>query len=115
MAGFHCGLGAVLGATLMAAAVSAPAARAATFLYVGNAESNAIEVWQLTAQTGDLTKVETVSIPGVSKAGPSTPMATSPDRRFLFVGIRSEPQLVATFAIDQMSGKLTHVGNGPLV
>jgi 6-phosphogluconolactonase len=86
----------------------------ATFLYVGNAESNEVSVLRLDRETGELTIVETVAIPGVVKAGLSTPMAVSPDRRFLYVGTRGEPQAVTTFAIDARSGRLRHVGSGPL-
>jgi 6-phosphogluconolactonase len=88
---------------------------AATFVYVSNAESNDIYVLQLNRQTGELTLVETVAIPGVIKSGGSTPMAVSPDRRFLFVATRGEPQAVATFALDANSGKLKFIGSGPLV
>jgi 6-phosphogluconolactonase len=89
--------------------------RAATFVYVGNAESNDITVLQLNRQTGELTLIETVAIPGVIKSGGSTPMAVSPDRRFLFVATRGEPQAVASFVIDKQSGKLKFIGSGPLV
>jgi 6-phosphogluconolactonase (cycloisomerase 2 family) len=58
----------------------------ATFVYVGNAESNEIYVMQLDRQNGDLTVVEKVLIPGIIKPGTSTPMAVSFDRRFLYVG-----------------------------
>src|SRR5262245_14919124 len=73
---------------------------AATFVYVGNADSNEIYVLQLNRQNGDLTVVEKVTIPGITKAGSSTPMAVSPDRRFLYVGTRGEPKIAAAFAID---------------
>jgi 6-phosphogluconolactonase len=86
----------------------------ATFVYVGNAESNEIYVMQLDRQNGDLTVVEKVLIPDVIKPGTSTPMAVSSDRRFLYVGTRGEPQIAAGFAIDSSSGKLEHVANGPL-
>ncbi len=89
-------------------------ARAATFVYIGNAESNEIYVMQLDRQSGDLTVVEKVPIPGISKPGISTPMAVSPDRRFLYVGTRGEPKVAAGFAIDATSGKLKHVASGPL-
>jgi 6-phosphogluconolactonase len=89
-------------------------ARAATFVYVGNAESNDIYVLQLDRQSGDLTVVEKVPIPGIEKPGISTPMAVSPDRRFLYVGTRGEPKIAAAFAIDPASGKLKHVASGPL-
>jgi 6-phosphogluconolactonase len=95
--------------TLMASPV-----RAATFVYVGNAESNEIYVLQLDRQSGDLTIVEKVPIPGIEKPGTSTPMSVSPDRRFLYVGTRGEPKIAAGFAVDPTSGKLKHVGSGPL-
>ena len=106
--------------TLSAAATAASAVlvapvQAATIVYVGNAESNDIHVLQLNRQTCELTLIETVAIPGVVKAGGSTPMAVSPDRRLLFVATRGEPQAVATYAIDQQRGKLKYVGSGPLV
>lgn len=88
---------------------------ATTIVYVSNAESNDIQVLQLHPKTGELTLIETVPIPGVVKSGMSTPLAISPDRRFLFVATRGEPQAVLTFAIDGKSGKLKYIGSGPLV
>jgi 6-phosphogluconolactonase len=89
-------------------------ARAASFVYVGNAESNDISVLTLDRQSGELTAIQTTPIPGAAKPGMSTPMAVSPDGRILFVGIRSEPYAAASFAIDAASGRLAHLGNGPL-
>jgi 6-phosphogluconolactonase len=114
---FHQMLWLALSATATVAGntlVSRPA-QAATFVYVGNSESNDIYVMQLNPQTGELTLVETVPIPGVVKSGMSTPMAVSPDRRFLYVATRGEPQAVTTFAIDAKSGKLKVIGSGLLV
>jgi 6-phosphogluconolactonase len=112
---FRDGLWAVWPAVaMMAGAMMASPARAATFVYVGHADSNDIYVLQLDRQSGDLTVVETVPIPGISKPGISTPMAVSPDRRFLYVGTRGEPQIAAGFAIDPASGTLTHVASGQL-
>ncbi|MBL8207294.1 MAG: beta-propeller fold lactonase family protein [Blastocatellia bacterium] len=88
---------------------------AATIVYVSNAESNDIQVLQLHPKTGELTLIETVPIPGVVKSGMSTPLAISPDQRFLFVATRVEPQAVFTYAIDAKSGKLKYIGRGPLV
>src|SRR6187399_2071826 len=112
-------LGYVLPAALSAAAIAGGAmtvagAAPATFVYVGNAESNDVYVFRLDRDSGDLTQVEIVPIPGITTPGTSTPMAVSPDRRFLFVGTRGEPRAVATFAIDASTGRLRHVGNGPL-
>jgi len=94
--------------------IPSPPAQAATFVYVGNAESNDIYVLQLNRQTGELTMVESILIPGIIKSGGSTPMAVSPDRRTLYVATRGEPQIVACFAIDPRSGKLNYIGSGPL-
>jgi 6-phosphogluconolactonase len=102
------------GFALLAGALMASPARAATFVYVGNAESNEIYVLELDRRSGDLTVVEKVTIPGIEKPGNSTPMSVSPDRRFLYVGTRGEPKVAAGFAIDAASGKLRHVASGPL-
>jgi len=85
-----------------------------TFVYVGNAESNEIYVMQLGREQGALELLGKTPIPGISKPGISTPMAVSPDRRFLYVGTRGEPKVAVGFAIDPASGKLTHVASGPL-
>jgi 6-phosphogluconolactonase len=87
---------------------------AATYVYVGNAESNEVHVLRLDRSGGELTGVQQVSIPGVATPGMSTPMAVSPDCRFLYVGTRGEPMIAAGFAIDPTRGTLTHVANGPL-
>ncbi len=89
-------------------------AQAASFVYVGNAESHDVSVLALDRQSGDLTAIETIAIPGPTTPGATSPMAVSPDKRILFVGIRSEPYVAASFAIDRASGRLTHLGNGPL-
>lgn len=107
-------LWAALSTAAAAGAMSASPALAATVVYVGHADSNDVYVLHLNRATGELTLVETVAIPGTVKPGISTPMAVSPDRRWLFVATRGEPQAVATFAIDAANGRLTFVGSGPL-
>lgn len=101
-------------ASVAVAALAQPVL-AATFVYVSSVESSEIQVMQLNRQTGDLTMIETVTIPGVVKTGMSTPLAVSPDKRFLYVAVRAEPQAVITFSIDAKTGKLKFIGNGPLV
>src|SRR3981189_2041968 len=64
------------------------------------------------AQSGDLTAVQTVTTPGIGKPAASTPMAISPDKKFLFAATRGEPQVAASFRIDQASGKPTTVSSG---
>jgi 6-phosphogluconolactonase len=92
--------------------MSVASARAA--VYVGNTDSNEILVLHLDRASGALTLMAKVPIPGVTKVGTSTPMALSPDRRFLYAGARGVPKLVAGFAIDPTTGALTHAGTGPL-
>src|SRR5207247_8799873 len=100
---------------LVLGALRAAPAAAATFVYVGNAESNEIYVLQLDRQRGDLTVVEKVAIPGIEKPGISTPMSVSPDRRFLYVGTRGEPKVAAGFGIGQASRRRKHVHRRPHV
>src|SRR5947207_7763697 len=88
-------------------------AGAATFVYVGNADSQEVSVLELKAN-GDLTPVETTAVPGPAKPGGSLPLAISPDKKRLYAGLRNEPYSVVTFAIDGKTGKLTLVGPGPL-
>ena len=104
---------AALAVTLAMAATALPAS-AATFVYVGCTDSNEIHVLQLNPQNGDLTPVEKVTIPGITKAAGSTPMAISPDKKFLFAATRGEPMVAASFRIDPATGKLSHIANGPL-
>ena len=99
---------------VVAGALMASPAGAATVVYVGNAESNEVYVLQLDRQSGDLVVVEKTPIPGIEKAGISSPMALSPDRRILYVGTRGEPKAATGFAIDQSTGKLRFVARGPL-
>ena len=89
------------------------AADAATFVYVGNADSQDVTVLRLNADER-LMPVETVVVPGGDKPGGSLPLAVSPDRKFLFVALRNEPYTLVTFAIDAATGKLTRIGSGPL-
>jgi 6-phosphogluconolactonase len=89
-------------------------ASAETFAYIANAASNDISVFHVEPSSGAVKAVETVAFPGVEKPGSSTPLAISPDHRFLFAGVRSEPYIVLSFAIDAVSGRLTFRGRGPL-
>jgi len=84
-----------------------------TFVYVGNAESQSVTIFSLAAD-GALTPVDTKAVPGPAKPGSTTPMAVSPDKRFLIVGLRNEPYSAATFALVGKTGKLAYVGSGPL-
>lgn len=89
------------------------AGMADTFAYVGNADSNDISVFKM-AESGEMTLVQTAAFTGVEKPGSSTPLAITPDRRVLVAGVRSQPFLAVSFAIDPRTGQLSHIGNGPL-
>jgi 6-phosphogluconolactonase len=108
--------GTAMAASLIIAALAfAPrAASADTFAYVGNAGSNDISVFRLDAATGEMMPVQTAAFVGVDKPGSSSPLAISPDRRVLIAGIRSQPYLAVSFAIDAKTGELKPIGNGPL-
>jgi 6-phosphogluconolactonase len=88
-------------------------ARAETYAYVGNADSNDITVLKF-APSGEMSVVETVRFPNVEKPGGSTPLAVSPDKKMLYAGVRSEPFQVLAFALDPATGKLTFRGSAPL-
>ena len=99
---------------MMAIVIGGGAAMADTYAYIGNADSNDISVFRLAPATGEMSPVQTAALVGVEKPGASTPLAVSPDRRILIAGVRSQPYLAVSFAIDPSSGRLSHIGNGPL-
>jgi 6-phosphogluconolactonase len=81
----------------------------ATIAYVANADSHDISVLRLDAATGVLTPIQQPAV-----GGTVMPLAVSPDRRFLYASIRSEPFEVLSFAIDAQSGALAPLGRNPL-
>ncbi|WP_437283053.1 beta-propeller fold lactonase family protein [Sorangium sp. So ce375] len=83
--------------------------QAATYIYISNAESCEISVLRLDPADGSLAPVQTVGIEG--QAGP---LAVSPDLRFLYVALRTEPYAVKSFALDAASGRLTPLSTAPL-
>src|SRR5581483_9998911 len=82
------------------------------FVYVGNSESQDITVFELSGAALQL--VATVAVPGPKQRGTSLPLAVSPDRRFLYAGLRNQPYSVVTFSIDAKTGTLAYDGRGPL-
>jgi 6-phosphogluconolactonase len=85
------------------------AANAASYVYVANADSHDVSVFGMNPANGALTPIETQSVGGVAM-----PMAVSADKSRLYVGVRTAPFRVATFAIDPATGKLTDLGTAPL-
>jgi 6-phosphogluconolactonase len=87
-----------------------------TVVYVSNAGSKDVFVLAMNRGTGALDLIEKTAVPGTDKPSPSSlPMATSPDKRWLYAQLRSEPFPVSTFAIDRTTGRLKHAGTTPLV
>ncbi len=80
-----------------------------TFVYVANRESREIQVFALDAASGELTPIHDIKVNGAIM-----PLAVSPDRRYLYAALRSEPYAVASFSIDAASGKLTHLADTPV-
>ena len=73
-------------------------------LYVCLQDDDKIAAFAIDAETGGLTPQTEVSAAG----GPSV-MASSPDRRTLYVGHRTRPA-ISSFRIDQSTGGLTLLG-----
>ena len=87
-----------------------------TVVYVSNAGSKEVFVLAMNRETGALELIEKTPVPGSDKPSPqSLPMATSPDKRFLYAQLRGEPYPVSTFAIDRTTGRLKHMAATPLV
>jgi 6-phosphogluconolactonase len=78
-------------------------------VYVSNADSQEISVLQLNAADGRVSPIESVTV-----GGRVTPLAISPDRRFLYAGLRSVPYSVRVFAIDSACGTLIPMQTAPL-
>lgn len=75
-----------------------------TFVYVSNGEDGDISVMKLDPETGDIKMVEKVP------AGPNVKhMALSPDHRFLYASVRSEPFSVITYSITPETGNLNQL------
>lgn len=82
---------------------------AATFVYVSEAEDATIGAYLMDTKTGTLTSI------GKTDAGKTVmPMAVSPNKKFLYAVVRSQPTRVVTYAIDGKTGALTQKATAPL-
>jgi 6-phosphogluconolactonase len=89
---------------------------ARTIAYVSNAETKEIFAFAMDPESGTLSLIERVPVPGTRLPSPtSLPMAVSPDRRFLYAALRSPPFAASSFAIDPSSGRLSHLAVSPLL
>lgn len=78
-------------------------------VYVSNAESGDIVVFNVDPLSGELSQLQRVVV-----GGAVMPLASSPDCRFLYAARRTDPLEVLSFSIDPPSGKLSLVGTAPL-
>jgi 6-phosphogluconolactonase len=82
---------------------------AATFVYVSDAEDATIDSYVMDTKTGALTSI------GKTEAGKTVmPIAVSPNKKFLYAVVRSQPTRVLTYAIDGKTGALTQKASAPL-
>jgi 6-phosphogluconolactonase len=101
MAGFALALLFAIGATSMS--------MAKTFVYVSNAQDGNIDTYNMDMSTGALTPV------GKTEAAKMVmPMTLSPNKKYLYAVIRSQPTRVLTYTIDPASGALTQKASAPL-
>jgi len=78
--------------------------RADTFIYVSMAPEGKIQLYRLDPNDGKLTAVEATAVDGAPGS-----LAVDPMKRYLFASLRSTSAL-ASFRIDQSSGRLTRLG-----
>ena len=98
---------AALAALLTIGVPSVP--RAATFVYVSDADDATIDAYTMDVTTGALTSI------GKAEAGKTVmPMAVAPDKKFLYAVVRSQPTRVLTYAIDGKTGALIQKATAPL-
>ena len=87
-----------------------------TIAYVSNSESKDVFAFDMDPESGALSLIERVPVPGGDLPSPtSLPMAVSPDRRCLYAALRSPPDAVSSFGIDPSSGRLSHLATTPLL
>ena len=92
----------------LAALIGQVPAQAGTFVYVSNADDGDIGVYSVQAD-GTLKPGEHVKAAKIVM-----PMAVSPDKRFLYAGVRSKPYSVYVYSIDRNTGALKPVSTSPL-
>jgi 6-phosphogluconolactonase len=84
-------------------------ATAKTFVYVSNAQDGNIDAYIMDTSTGALTPI------GKTEAAKLVmPMAVSPNKKYLYAVVRSQPVRVLTYAINPATGALTQKASAPL-
>ena len=98
-----------LAAMALLGACGGSSSSSSSWVYVSNADSQDLSVFELDRKAGTLRLTETVPL-----GGQAMPMAVSPDKRTLYVALRSQPYRVVSLAIDPFTGKLRKLGEAPL-
>src|SRR6202048_5211508 len=91
----------VIGVTSMSAAK--------TFVYVSNTQDGTIDAYIMDTSTGALTPIGKTEV-----AKLVMPMTVSPNKKYLYAVVRSQPLRVLTYAIDPATGALTQKASAPL-
>jgi len=99
----------VAAAAALLVACGSTGTQPSTWVYVSNADSQDLSVYQLDHAAGALRHADTVPL-----GGQAMPMAVSPDKRTLYVALRSQPYRVVSLAIDPENGRLRKLGESPL-
>ncbi len=90
--------------------LTATASLSATWVYVGNADSQDLTLFELRGD-GRLEPRGTVVVQTPAEPGRSMLLATSPDHRFLYAGyLHGARSAVMTYALDPRSGQLRPIG-----
>jgi 6-phosphogluconolactonase len=102
-------------AAVLAASFRMSNSFAATWVYVGNADTQDLSLFQLSAD-GHLTPRGTVTVQSPAEPGRSMLIAVSPNKRFLYAAYLSggSKSAVTTYSIDPNTGALTRTGNTAL-
>jgi 6-phosphogluconolactonase len=86
-----------------------------TIAYISSAGTREILLFRLDSRTGSLQPLTRTQVPGPEGPSPtSMPMALSPDRRRLYVAVRSAPYPVSSFSVDARTGALELLGTAAL-
>jgi len=82
---------------------------AKTFVYVSNAQDGNIDAFVMDTTTGALNPI------GKAEAAKMVmPMAVSPNKKYLYAVVRSQPTRVLTYTIDPATGALSQKASAPL-
>jgi 6-phosphogluconolactonase len=82
---------------------------AKTFVYVSNAQDGNIDAFVMDTTTGALNPIAKAEA-----AKMVMPMAVSPNKKYLYAVVRSQPTRVLTYAIDPATGALSQKASAPL-